>query len=272
MDKLLSIYIMPRANLKGIIDLIPIVKSHIQGFPDILHIFISQNLIEKSENAYLFLRIIKKIDQHFKIFLETCYEIHFRPSKDLDILNKIYLEQWSKNHDLIPPERRRIVEKQLYEWLKKEDTEIQMDDLNFFKKYFKMAINTLDWTKKKRLWRDLNKREKNQTITETKKQIIINKNMIIWKKYSHKVFLPDTMALKLRNELIISKKDIKTLAISRIGYEQLKFCPICGADAVGNFCANCGYDLRVKRGFCKNCGFEIDRDSVKFCPQCGEKL
>jgi hypothetical protein len=271
-QKELSIFVLPRANIRGVIDLIPIVKSHVSGFPDILYIIIPKKLLIDSDNAFLFLKIFQKIEKHFKIFLETCYEIHIRPDEDLDKLNKLYLERW-RNNELIPPERRRFVEKKIYESLKNNGTDYNKDNINFYIKYFKMSVDNLNWSRKKRLWRDLRKKNRDYNPTEGQKKKLYDKYITTWKKYRDKIYLPDKISPEidqaLRAGYISGSKSSNT---SRIEFKKVHFCPMCGADAEGNFCGNCGYDLREKRSFCKNCGAEIDRSGVIFCPSCGERL
>jgi len=266
---------MPRANLKGIIDIIPIIKAHIEGLPDRIYIYIPSNIIEKSQDEFLLLRIFYKIEQHFKIFLETCYDIYILPDKDLSTINNKYLEIWKKYNDLIPPDRRKLVEKELYEWIlhEKKSGIFTNENLNFFIKYFKMSVNNLDWSKKKQLWKDLRKRENKRDVSDEQKARLILKYMKVWNKYNFKIKLPETLVVQIKQKLS-EKHPIERVEkkISRIDYLKMKFCPMCGAEGGTNFCGNCGYDLRVERRFCKNCGAEVERESVSYCHNCGQKL
>ncbi|MBD3227760.1 MAG: hypothetical protein GF329_06190 [Candidatus Lokiarchaeota archaeon] len=273
MDKQISIYLLPRANLKGKIDLIPIVKSHINGFPDILHIYIAKKFLHRSDNVFLFLKIFNKIESHFRLFLETCYDIHIHTDEDLDVLTKLYIENWDKNNNLIPPERRKLVEKKIYSELVKNGNRIGSRNLNFFKKYFKMSVNSIDWSRKKELWKQIGKKKRHYEVSKEHKDHLYKKYKSLWSKYSPKITLPEDISPKIYNGLKgreTTKSPSKKLSHKK--YTNLNFCPMCGADATGNFCANCGYDLRSKTSFCQYCGIEIDRDSITFCPNCGKKL
>ncbi|MHA1229062.1 MAG: zinc ribbon domain-containing protein [Candidatus Helarchaeota archaeon] len=275
MEKIISIMVMPRINLRGIFDLVPIVKKHIEGFPDNINIHIPSNIVEKSKDVYLFLRIFNKIDQHFKILLEMCYDIYIIADNDLTILNSKYLEFWKSRADLIPPERRRYVEKILLEWLKKEGKEVISDesDLEFFIKYYRMSLENLDWSRKKKLWKELRKegRENNLDDEKKNKQLIYFKKT--WNKYNHKIHLPNSIAIHIRENLIPKERvKVPPRKTTEVKYEKMKFCPMCGAEGGTNFCANCGYDLRLEKKFCPNCGVEIDRESIVYCPNCGYKL
>jgi len=275
LEKEITILIMPRANLKGIIDVIPIIKAHIEGLPDKINIRIPRNIIEKSQDDFLILRIFFKIEQHFKIFLEICYDIYIISDNDLAIVNNKYIETWKKHATLIPPDRRKKVETELYEWLLNEGRPSIMseENLKFFVKYFKMSINNLDWSRKKKIWNELKKRETFGHLSNENKDKLIKNYFKVWKKYQDKITLPQDISPHIRARLEYKKTNReRTKLVSRIEFQKMKFCPMCGAEGGFNYCSNCGYDLRMERKFCKNCGTEIDRKSVLYCPNCGQKL
>ncbi|TFF89417.1 MAG: zinc ribbon domain-containing protein [Promethearchaeota archaeon] len=273
MDKQISIYLLPRANLRGKIDLCPIVKSHINGFPDRLNIYIAKKFLHKSENVFLFLKIFSKIETHFRLFLETCYEIHIFMDVDLDILTKLYIEKWDKNNNMIPPKRRKLVEKKIFSDLANNGTQIGSKNLNFFRKYFKMSVNSINWARKEELWKQIGKKKRNYEVSQEQRDRLYIKYKNLWDKYSSKIILPDELSPAIDNALK-GKENLKAppKKISHTEYTKLNFCPMCGADASGNFCANCGHDLRSKSNFCQYCGSEIDRSSISYCPNCGKKL
>jgi len=267
---------LPRANLKGKIDLIPIIKDPLDKFPDKLYIFYPNNIIERSKNEYLFLRLFYKIFLHLKFLLEVSFDIFIVGNNILDILYNIYLKFWNEYKNLIPPKRRFQVEKSIYNWLKTNTNNFNSEIINFLKNYFKLSIKSLNWYEKTKLWHELKKIEQSNYNEESTKQIYLQKYMDVWYEFIDKIHLSSNMNPELRQKLMkkleINLKIFKKIEKNNIKIEKMKFCPICGALAKGKFCFNCGYNLELKRIFCSNCGAEIDDNSIIFCPNCGIKL
>lgn len=92
-------------------------------------------------------------------------------------------------------------------------------------------------------------------------------------------------ASQLTSQIEISEKKKECPKCHEMITENVKFCPMCGADTrekIEKECPHCHSMIPISAKFCPECGKSIQKtcpkcgmkidEKIKFCPECGEKL